>query len=323
MQLIHVITSRYQLQVLFISFLGLILSGCFSTPQTRNIVQNNFDLPKIVEHTQTTFYPQKRFQCGPASLATALDSIHHHHPLSNVVKRVYLPGRKGSLKSDLLSATRRYGLVAYKLKPELTDLLTELADGKVVIVFQNLGIKLIPRWHYAVAIGYNLKNKTIILRSGKHKRRITRLKLFERTWKRSKYWAIVVTPANKIPKTATALRWLSALALFEKHSPTTHKVVIAYDAAISRWPNNTLLHLATANFAFNHKRYRKANRHYHMAVRLDPTNGDAWNNIANLMLKQKQFGKAKRYSRKAINIGGPNVNIYRRTYNEILSKTNR
>lgn len=314
------LTSRHQLQILSILLPGIMLSACLSTPQTREIYQNNVSLPKIVEHTQTPFYPQKRYQCGPASLATALDAIKHHQPLAHVVKRVYLPGRKGSLKYDLLSATRRYGVIAYKLKPELADLLTELANGKVVIVFQNLGVKLIPRWHYAVAIGYNLKNKTIILRSGKHKRRVTRLKLFERTWKRSNYWAIVVTPANQIPSTATALPWLSALALFEKHNPQPQKVMDAYKTALRRWPKSSLLHLATANFAFNQKRYRIARKHYQKAVILDPMNGDAWNNFANLLLKQKQFSTAKYFSRKAIKTGGPNVNIYRQTLHEIQSQ---
>lgn len=319
----RILNTRRQLQTLFVLLPCIMLCACLSTPQTREVYQNNIKLPKVVEHTQTPFYPQKRYQCGPASLATALDVINHHQPLAHVVKRVYLPGRKGSLKYDLLSATRRYGVVAYKLEPKLADLLTELANGRVVIIFQNLGVKLIPRWHYAVAIGYNLRNKTIILRSGKHKRRVTRLKLFERTWKRSNYWAIVVTPANQIPNTATALRWISALSLFEKHNPQSQKVMAAYNTALIRWPNNALLHLATANFAFNQKHYGKAKYHYRIAVRLNPVNGDAWNNLANLMLKQHQFSKAKKYSRRAIKIGGPNIKIYQRTLNEILTKSGR
>src|SRR2546422_3737218 len=35
----------------------------------------------------------------------------------------------------------------------LSDLLAEVAAGHPVLVFQNLGLHWIPRWHFAVAVG--------------------------------------------------------------------------------------------------------------------------------------------------------------------------
>jgi len=187
-------------------------------------------------------------------------------------------------------------------------------------VFQNLGVKYIARWHYAVAIGYNLNSNTIILRSGKHKRRITKLKLFERTWKRSGYWAIVVTPANKIPKTATAIAWLTALSLYESDTKDSRQVKLAYRIALKRWPKSSLLHLTSGNYWYQKKSWKQAGIYYGKSVQLDPKNSDAWNNYANLMLKLKRYRQAEIFSRKAIKIGGRNLKSYQRTLLQIQSR---
>ncbi len=313
-------TFKTPFQVGIIITLTLLLSACFATPQTKQLQKHPLALPTNIEHTHTIFYPQDKYHCGPAALATALDSIKHHYPFSDIVQKVYLPGRKGSLKSDLLSATRRYQLIAYQLKPELKFLLTELAKGNVVIVFQNLGVKYIPRWHYAVAIGYDLNNNTIILRSGKHKRRVTKFSLFERTWKRSGYWAIVVTPANKIPATATALGWMIALSVYEKDAPNHQSVKQAYRTALKRWPQHSILHLTSANYWYRQKSWHQASLYYRKAVSLDPQNADAWNNFANLQLALNRYQQALISSQKAIRIGGRNLNTYQRTLQEIQQK---
>ncbi len=320
MQLMKNNTIKRQLQRVSILLLVFLLSACFATPQTKQLLQGPLILPEDVELKQTPFYSQKKYQCGPAALATALDSVKVHRPLPEIISRVYLPGRKGTLKSDLVSATRRYGLIAYKLNPELHDLLSELAAGNVVIVFQNLGVKYIPRWHFAVAIGYNLEDKTIILRSGKNRRRVTKLKLFERTWKRSGYWALVITPATKIPKTATAIGWLTALSIYETDTNNVVKIKKAYKVALKKWPHNSLLHLTSANYWFQVNGYQQAGKYYHRAVQLNPKNGDAWNNFANLMLKQKRYRRARQYSRKAVQTGGSNLKAYQRTLSEAQRK---
>ena len=68
---------------------------------------------------------------------------------------VYTPGREGTLASDMIAAARRNGRVAVPVT-SLPALLAELAAGNPVIVFQNLGLGFVPRWHYAVAFGYDL-----------------------------------------------------------------------------------------------------------------------------------------------------------------------
>ena len=83
-----------------------------------------------------------------------------------LLSQVYVPGRKGSLQAEMLAAARRHRLVAYTLAPRLADLLHEIAAGNPVLGLQNLGLDWVPRWHYAVAIGYDLEERQIVLRSG-------------------------------------------------------------------------------------------------------------------------------------------------------------
>ena len=70
-------------------------------------------------------------------------------------------------------------MLAYPLRDSLADLLREVAHGNPVIVFQNLGTRWLPRWHFAVVVGYDLQASKVILRSGTTERWRTTLATFE------------------------------------------------------------------------------------------------------------------------------------------------
>src|SRR5260370_42286223 len=80
--------------------------------------------------------------------------------------QVYLPDRHGSLQIEMLAAARRNGFVAIDLKPELANLLTEIAAGNPEIGLQNLALGSRPDWHHAAAVGYDLSARRISLRTG-------------------------------------------------------------------------------------------------------------------------------------------------------------
>lgn len=118
----------------------------------------------------------------------------------------------------MIATARSYGMLAYQLDPKLSHIFKEVAAGNPVLVLQNLSFKFYPRWHYAVVVGYDLEKKEIILRSGKTKRWVTPLKVFERTWQRGNYWSQAIVPAGQIPETATAFRYLKSAYAFEELS---------------------------------------------------------------------------------------------------------
>ena len=171
----------------------LLLGGCATAWQTEQLQANPpQDLAASQELSQTPFYPQERYQCGPASLATVLN--YHAVVISpqELAPQVYLPAKEGSLQVEMVATARQYGMLAYPLKPEMADLLAEVAAGNPVLVLQNLSFSWLPKWHYAVVVGYDLTNSEVVLRSGTTRRWITSLAAFERSWARANYWALVV-----------------------------------------------------------------------------------------------------------------------------------
>ena len=195
----------------------LILNGCASTPQSRQILtQGPGKLPAAFELTKTPFFPQTQHQCGPAALATVLQAHGVQTTPEKLSSQVYIPDRKGSLQIEMTVAARRHGMLPYQLKPQLLDVLTEVSAGNPVLVLQNLAFSWYPEWHYAVVIGYNTETDDIILRSGTTRRWVTPFEVFERTWQRANYWALALVPVGEIPRTADPLRYLKTAYEFEE-----------------------------------------------------------------------------------------------------------
>ena len=177
--------------------LSLGLAGCAASPPLAEGIPPG--LPRTLELRDTPFFPQKEFQCGPAALATVLAASGVAVEPDALAPQVFLPGRNGSLQAELIGASRRHGRLAYVL-PAIGDaLLAELADGRPVLLLQNLGVKQIPRWHYAVLVGYDTDRNVAILRSGRRQRQEVRWQHFARTWDRAGRWAMTTIAPGVIP----------------------------------------------------------------------------------------------------------------------------
>lgn len=201
-------------------------------------------LPQQVELDALPFFPQDEYQCGPAALATVLSGAGVKVTPQDLVPQVYLPARQGSLQVEMLAAARRNGLVSYVIAPAYGALLREIAAGTPVIVLQNLG--LFDGWHYAVAMGYDLRREELVLRSGETRRKVMDFAVHEFYWKRGAYWAMVAVPPGRIPATADEARWLDAVVAFEKLSaPQANRA--NYAAFLRRWPGNATAAIGLAN----------------------------------------------------------------------------
>ena len=271
-----------------------LLSGCATAWQTNNLTSEPpANIPPSHELTQVPFYPQQRYQCGPAALATILN--YHQVGVSpeDLVSQVYLPARQGSLQLEMIATGRRYGMLVYPLKPELTDLLTEVAGGNPVLVLQNLGFDWIPQWHYAVVVGYDLPAAEVVLRSGTTRRWQTSLATFERTWARAKYWAQVLVPAGQIPRTAESLRYLPAVFDLQQTGKQA-AAYRAYQAATRHWPAQPRVWLTFGNAAYARRDFSNAVHAFAEATRLEPGNVIGWNNLGYALLEAGCPGQAGR-----------------------------
>jgi len=257
-----------------------ILSSCASTPQSQNIKANGPGyLPLEVELTDVPFYPQTKYQCGPAALATVLQAQSINTIPEKLSKQIYIPGRKGSLQIELTVAARRHGMLPYELEPRLINLFAEIAGGNAVLVLQNLGFEWLPRWHYAVVISYDANRHEIILRSGTNRRKITPLEVFERTWERADYWALVIMPVGEIPKTAKPLRYLQTAYAFEE-TENPELALKAYQSASRQWPDEAIVWMALGNMALDSQDWPKAIKAFNTALNIEPESIIGWNNLA-------------------------------------------
>ncbi len=235
--------------------------------------------PTAVELEATPFYPQERYQCGPAALATVLTAAGVPVAPEALVDAVYLPGRQGSLQAELVAAARRHGRVPYRLPPTQAALAAELGAGRPVLVLQNLGVRAIPRWHYAVVIGMDPGRDAYLLRSGTERRRVTDRSVFLRTWSRSGNWGLVVLGPGELPAADDPTGYLRALAAVE----ATGGLVLAqagYRAALGRWPGNRLARLGLGNVALARGEPEAAAAHYRTLLADHTDDLIALNNLA-------------------------------------------
>jgi len=188
----------------------LVLVACSTTKNLYFQEKEFHHLQRSTELETVPFYSQKKYQCGPAAIATVLSHKGFDIKPEGLVREVYLPSRRGSLQIEMRSAIRKRGFVSYPLEPSFVDLVAEINSGNPVIVMQNLGFSWWPIWHYAVVIGYNLNDRKVILRSGTTKRHTTSINRFMRTWKLANQWAQVIVPPSDIPHTAKPSIWIEA-----------------------------------------------------------------------------------------------------------------
>jgi tetratricopeptide (TPR) repeat protein len=268
-------------------------------------------LPQQVEWTETPFFAQSAYQCGPAALATVL--AHRGIPvtLDALVDEVYLPARRGSLQIELRAAARARGLVAYPLRPELDALLTEVAAGNPVLVLQNIGLAVAPRWHYAVVYGYDLTAGELLLRSGTIERHALSLRRFDRSWARGERWAFVAMPPEQLPATAEPMPWLRAVNELEQTGALA-AARLGYETAIAAWPEVAIGHLGLANTRHAMGDHAGAEQVLRGLLALDPRRHEAWNNLAHV-LAARACGPQARAAAQCATLLAPQAEVYQRT----------
>lgn len=239
---------------------------------------------RTVELADTPFFPQKKYQCGPAALATVLSATGISVTPEQLVPQVYLPARHGSLTVEMQAAPRRHGLLSYALAPRLDAIVEELDAGRPVLVLHNYGLPFWPRWHYAVVIGYDATTQRLLLRSGTKRRQQLSAANFMRAWDNADRWAMVLLRPGELPASPLLPGYLEAATAFER-SASPADARLAFDAAATRWPEHPVAWVGRGTAAYRNGAWRAAAADYAQALRLDPALPAARNNLAMALLK--------------------------------------
>ena len=237
-----------------------------------------------VELDATPFFPQKKYQCGPAALASVLGASDVATTPDALVPLVYIPSRKGSLQVEMQAAPRTFRRLSYLLSPNMDSILAEINAGRPVLVLHNYGLPMLPRWHYAVVIGYDSARDRFILRSGTKRRDEWRARTFMVAWHQAHRWAMVVLRPGEIPVIADPKLYLEVAAGFE-HGSSAEDALLAFDAAVRRWPSEAVAWIGRGTAQYRGGKLAEASQDYATALRVDGSNAGARNNFAQTLLE--------------------------------------
>ncbi|MGV1100093.1 PA2778 family cysteine peptidase [Thiovibrio sp. JS02] len=296
--------------------LAVLSAGCGLLPGGR--------LPRVPEGPESAlvagvpFFPQDELQCGPAALAMALSWSGIAVSPADLSGQVYSPGLKGSLQSALVGAARRHGRVAYPIAGG-EALLAEVAAGRPVIVLMNLAFSWYPKWHYGVVLGYDQQRHQIILHSGLTANERLSARVFMNIWRRGGFWGLLVLPPEQLPARAREEDWLAAVAPLE-HLRQWQAAQSGYAAALGRWPASFAAWMGLGNSRYGLHDLAGAEEAFLQASRLQPHNGMAFNNLAQVLAEQGKRAEALAAAQRAVELGGPLLDGFRRTLEEIKAK---
>ncbi len=279
-----------------------LLFGCAATPRLNDSTLNDLPPGDLLE--EVPFYAQRDYQCGPASLAMVLNAAGVNVEMESLIPQVFIPGRKGSVQSEMLATVRRHGRIPFPIEGSLDALLTQLASGQPVVVLQNLALPVWPMWHYAVAIGYDLPTRTLTLHSGEISNHEMSLSRFDATWARSERWGFTIMSPGSVPEGIRPFRAIEAISAFESVQGV-QAALPSWKALVIAHPDSAMGHFALGNAHYAVGEVRKSRQALERAVLLDESLGVAWLNLGLIERQLNNDVEARRALSRAAALTGP------------------
>ena len=237
-----------------------------------------------VELTDTPYYPPGEHDSSLTALAALLSASGATATPADLSSLVYLPPQRESIQDELQAVPPKYERLAYALAPDLSAVLVELAAHRPVLVRQNSGRSLLSKWHFAVVIGYDEQHDTLVLRSGSRRRQVLPARDFMLAWTNADRWAMLVLRPGELPAAVSRSGYLKAASDFEQHDARPEASLLAFDAALKRWPDEPLAWVGRAVARLQTGDRTGAARDYATALRIDGSNASAHNSLALILL---------------------------------------
>jgi hypothetical protein len=172
-----------------------LLAACAQGPQLLPETQR---LPERVELADVPFFQLSDASGGPSALAALLN---HQGVISSpglVEQRIQQLAKGQSPQAGLETVARSYELLVYPLAGNLDALMQQVSAGHPVLL------------QFAVLVGYDQRERTLVLRSGNTRRWYTSFASFDEAWGEAGRWAVLVQPTNQLPAQPVKQTWLTA-----------------------------------------------------------------------------------------------------------------
>lgn len=299
---------------------ALLLTGCAThSPQTDRLLEVESEIPQKAFISDVPFHEQEENHCGPASLTMMLQHAGKEISVKEVTEMTFTPGMQGTFQADILSASRRLGMLTLPIK-DLRSILMEISEEHPVLVFQNMGLEKFPKWHYAVATGYDLSGPDLLLHTGGDKFKEVDLRFFERTWRLGQYWAVVILQPGDLSLSASELEHVAAAAALESLG-LFKEAEKSYLAILTKWPQSLGSLIGMGNIHFTKKEFKKSVGYLKEATIMAPKSAMAWHNLAIAQWKSSLKAAAKISAKNALELASEeDVIKFRESLKEIVRR---
>ena len=161
------------------------LFSCARTPEATSSKPS-----QVLE--KVPFYPQQKYQCGPASLAGVLSYWGVDISPEEIATEIYSKSARGTLDVDMILYAERKGLRALHYEGSLEDIRSHIDSGYPLIVLVDDGFWVYEQNHFMVVVGYD--ENGVIANSGKDRLKSIPLNGFLKSWEKTEFWTLLVTP---------------------------------------------------------------------------------------------------------------------------------
>ena len=163
------------------------LTSCAVSPHL-----NGSFSPRFIENVP--FFPQEIYQCGPASLAGVLNYWGVPVTPEEIASEIYSRSAKGTLNIDMALYAEKKSLKADFYQGSVRDLKDKIDSGFPLVVLVDYGFGMVRQNHFMVVVGHD--DNGIIANSGRDRLKSISLKGFAKSWKRTKFWTLWITPRS-------------------------------------------------------------------------------------------------------------------------------
>ncbi|MFQ5900110.1 MAG: C39 family peptidase [Thermodesulfobacteriota bacterium] len=178
--------------VLFLAWSFPLSSEEVHATSTRGLRGTKGTVPDSYYIEGIPFFPQEDYYCGPSSLASVLNFYGMEIGQEEIAREIFLPKLKGSLTIDMLNYAKELGFKARFYKGDMADLKNNVAAGKPLILFLDLGSMIYPIRHYVMVLGFN--DEHVITYSGKEKDKVYTYKRLLSAWEKTGFGTLQVMP---------------------------------------------------------------------------------------------------------------------------------
>ncbi len=245
-------------------FLALLLAGCVSS--TPRETRPTLNVP---------FIAQESNYCGPAALAMLANFYGYSVSQDEIAGSIYLPDIHGTLTSDLADYARRFNLWVRSYRGSTVDLREKIRAGVPMIVLGKFG----ANFHFFVVLGFDDFNETVMVHSDSRARLELNQDDFFRFWDRAGRWTLLVCPPDRTPWPLSAEE-NNDLGVFLEQTGRLVAAAGHYQSAMDLSPANSYFRMNLGNALLKQNLFAEAASAYAGAVKVDPENADALNNLA-------------------------------------------